>query len=197
MKKSSKELLFERMEYLNPDFNRRLNENLNDKEQNIINDILSTNEGIGDWWNKFVQYGKKGLLTTAIIFAIASSAQAQQQNKTADVIKTGIELTQNQNTEVNKVLHNFVIGMAIIAGEDDMEKGRIDNAKLKSEVIKFHMERRNGNTSNTLSPQAKQYEDMLWDIFEKTYKNNLDYAFQQFVKTGESIKSYNSQTTGW
>jgi hypothetical protein len=195
MKKSSKDLLFERMEYLNPDFKRQVNENLNDNEQNIVNDILSTNEGVGDWWNKFIQYGRKGLLTTAIIFAIATSAQAQQQNKTTDVIKAGIELTQNQNTEINKDLHNFVIGVALNAGENYIRDGKMELFKLNSEVIKFHLDRRNGITSNRLSPQAKEYEDILWTTASKMKIS--DNLYQRFIEDGRAITTFTYNQVGY
>ena len=195
MKKSSKDLLFERMEYLNPDFKRQVNENLNDNEQNIVNVILSTNEGVGDWWNKFIQYGRKGLLTTAIIFAIATSAQAQQQNKTTDVIKAGIELTQNQNTEINKDLHNFVIGVALNAGENYIRDGKMELFKLNSEVIKFHLDRRNGITSNRLSPQAKEYEDILWTTASKMKIS--DNLYQRFIEDGRAITTFTYNQVGY
>lgn len=196
--KETKQRLFEVMGKVDKTFkpnNSNLNKNhtnLNDKEQQIFNDILSTNEGVGDWWNKFVQYGKKGLLTTAIIFAIASSAQAQQQNKTADVIKAGIELTQNQNTETNKDLHNLVIGMALYAGENYMKQGKMELQKLNSEVIKFHVDRKNGMTTNKLSPQAKAYEDTLFDTAMK-----MNMSYDKFVENGKAITSYTHNNVGF
>jgi len=41
-------------------------------------------ENIGTWWNKFIDYGKKGLLTAAILLSVAFSAQSQKQNKSID-----------------------------------------------------------------------------------------------------------------
>lgn len=40
-------------------YNDFVYETLSKQELDIINDILSTNEGLNDWFNKLVEYGKK------------------------------------------------------------------------------------------------------------------------------------------
>ena len=182
MKIDNKKLLFERMEYLNPDFKQPTNES----EQEIINDILSTNESVSDWWSKFINYGKKGLLTSAIIVAIAFSAQAQQQNKTDDVLNTGIEMTNN--VEVKQDIYNFIIGATLAGGKNYARNGKFDDFKTSSELIQHYMTLRNGETPQSLSQEAQGMEKIIFDVYKN--KKISPELIEKFINDGAKIKSF-------
>ena len=181
------------MEYLNPEFKQPVTEAGND--QAIIDDILAVNEAGDNWWNKFIQYGKRGLLTTAIIITIAASAQAQQQNKGDDVLKAGMEMTQNK-PEVSKDIHNLFIGM-LLTIQKQQDKGRdmpnINERTAESEVIMHHMKARDGQTPRPLSPEANKVEDRLLKMLDS---GDYDATYlYELVKKGESVKSGYTQSS--
>ena len=103
MKKSSKELLFERMEAVNPDF-KRPQENVPNSEQDIVNDILSLNEGIDSILNKVKEYGKRGLLTATILLAVALGANAQSREY-AEIMRVGREYAEVPYIDSSGVQH--------------------------------------------------------------------------------------------
>ena len=182
MKINNKKLLFERMEYLNPDFKQPMNES----EQEIINDILSTNESVGDWWNKFINYGKKGLLTSTIILAIAFSTQAQQQNKTDDVLNTGIEMTNN--VEVKQDVYNFIIGATLAGGKDYIRSGKMDDFKSSSELIQHYMALRNDETPQSLSQEAQDMGNIIFDMYKN--KKISPELIEKLINDGKNIKNF-------
>ena len=191
---SNKQRLFEVMERINPDFKTPVDEA--GDEQAIIADILAVNEDANGWWNKFLQYGKKGLLTAAIIITIAGSAQAQQQNMTDDVLKAGMEMTQNKPEET-KHIHNLMIG-ALLTIQDSQNKSSdmpdINERSAEGEVILHHMKLRDGETPRQLSQDAQDVENALYEMFSSG-KYDSRYLYE-LVKHGESITSGYLQTTG-
>lgn len=172
---------------------KKLKESLSYEQRLIIKDILSTNEGVGSWWNKFVSYGKKGLLTSLMIILIAFSAQAQNDNKTDDVIKTGIEMAQT--IEDKQDVYNFIIGAVMSASEDWLEQGKMDERVVANEIIKHYLDLRNGKTPKQLSKEASNLLKVVYSI-NKEGKINKALA-NDFIETGESITSYNTTTVGF
>jgi len=184
MKKDIKSILFERMERLNPDFKKPVE--LSENEQQIINDILSTNESVDNWWNKFIQYGKKGLLTAGIILAIALSSQAANSGKTDDVIKTGTKMVNNPN-EINNV-YNFIIGASLMLGEHFKNKMDVNHVKGANEIIYHYFKLRNNENPGTLSENAKQVEHMVNSLYNQ-YKNNPS-KIQSIINKGKQLKKF-------
>ena len=185
MKKDSKQRLFEVMSRLDKTFKPVLNENvgggLSPEEQQILNDIVSVNESGGDWWSKFVEYGRKGMLTAAVVLALAFSTQAQSGGKTGDVIKTGIEMTQgNHETD----LLNFLIGFSTQSISGGMENRNFDNnyySGLKS-VREYAITRRDGGSA--------ELDDLGKAALRAIYKytNNIDAnGIQDFIDFGATI----------
>jgi len=102
-KKTNKELLFERMEAVNPDF-KRPQENIPNSEQEIVNDILSLNEGIDNILNKIKEYGKRGLLTAAILLAVAVGSNAQE-HEYFQIMKVGRDYSEEPYIDSKGVQH--------------------------------------------------------------------------------------------
>jgi hypothetical protein len=182
---NTKRLLFERMSYLNPDFKKP--EYLSESDEEIINDILSTNEGVGnDWWNKFINYGKKGLLTTGIILAVALSTQASNSNKTDDVIKSSVEFVNNPDDIIN--VYNYMIGASMMMGHYYKKQMDIDKVKAADEVIYYYMTLRNKNTPPKLSKNAINFEKHIKDMYNK-YKND-DSKMEMIINKGRNLKKF-------
>lgn len=57
--------------------NPLLNEGLSNKEQMVVDDILSVTEGPKDVYNKLVSYGKKGMMSLAIIASVLTGCAEQ------------------------------------------------------------------------------------------------------------------------
>ena len=178
-----KKKLFERMEYLNPDF--KLNEDIGHNEQEIINDILSTNEDANNWWNKFVQYGKKGLLTVGIVLAVALSSQAQTSHKTDDVIKVGARMLSPE--EAND-LYNYMIGAGLVMSNYFKKNVDTENVNACSEIIAHYMNLRNGETPDELSPKANVLLKYFNDMYD-TDKNDPQ-KLQKLINMGRNLKKF-------
>lgn len=164
-------------------FNEYVYEGISNEELRIINDILSTNEGFGDWFNKFVEYGKKGLLTAGIILTIAFSAQAENTNKTNDVIKQGIELA---SSDVKNDVYSFMIGISKENVSLSMKKGDIDSAGAFKEISKYYQDLKTGKKPLELTNHAKKYMKVISEMYE-----NLDQeAINHFIRVGNKIINY-------
>ena len=182
--KYNKQRLLEVMERVDPSFNTQ--ETGND-EQAIINDILSVSEGISDWWNKFVQYGKKGLLTAAIIVAVAFSAQAQQQSSPEGVLKAGIEMSSD--TQIKQDVYNFMIGAVLAGSKDDVKTGNQQGFKSSSELILHYMALRNGEAPQQLSQDAKDMGSVVLNMFKDGKISNQ--LIKAFIDDGKALNSFN------
>jgi len=165
-------------------FENFIKKDLTKDEIDIINDILSTNEDFSDWFNKFIQYGKRGLLTATIILSIAFSGQAQNSNKTQDVIKQGIELSTD---EVKKDVYCFMVGISTESSSMSIKKGDIDAAGAFKEISKHYQNLRDGKTTDGLSSNAKKYLGVLTSTQEKLDQN----AMRHFIELGKTIKNIN------
>ena len=176
-----KQRLFEIMGHLNPTFNI-LNESLSSNEQNIINDILSVNEGENDWWNKFINYGKKGLLTAGIVLSIAFSSAAQQDNKINDVINYGIENTLP--IEKNDII-NFIIGIATENLTLSMKNSDIDGAAAYKELITNFTNKRDNKSSQELSTSAKKHLSIIKNLIKHLDTDTINH----FIDVGKNRKT--------
>ena len=156
---------------------------LNREEEYIVNDILSLNESIGDWWNSFINYGKKGFLTAAVILTVAFSTQAQKYNKTDDVIKTGIEMSQDNS--VKKDVYSFFVGLCSQNISESIQKGNIEAAGFFKELSKYYQQLRDNKTPPSLSDGAKKYISVLKNISNKLDKNDVAY----FINYGKDLKT--------
>lgn len=163
-------------------FDDFLKENYSEKELNIINDILSTNESFDDWINKLIKYGKKGLLTASIILSVAFSAQSQNSNKTQDVIKQGTELvTDNIKNDV----YSFMVGLSKENMSLSMQNGDIDSAGAFKELSKYYQDLRDNIEPLKLSDLAKKSLKVLTSMKEKLDNETITH----FIKVGKTIKN--------
>ncbi len=171
--KNPKQRLFEVMQRVNPEFN-------GNNEQAIIDDILSVNEGMGDMIEKLKDYGRKGLLTAAIILGIAFSSQAQQQGKTDEVIKTGTEIIDSTQ---QKLVYSALVGMATEATSLSMEKSEIDAAGAFKEIAIHFENLRDGKTPLPLSQNGINYLKILKNMHKQLNKQDIAH----FIQLGNSI----------
>jgi len=148
-------------------------------EQRIIDDILNTNEGIGDIISKIKEYGKKGLLTTAILLSLAGSANAA--NNRDEVIKVGLENIDNKD----KVeFYNAVIGLSTRYESESMNKSDIDAAGAFKEISIYYTNLRDNKPTEELSDPAKKYLQVIFNSISK-YD---DSQRAELIKYGASVK---------
>ena len=184
--------LIEVMQKVDPSFKPKLNENNvkpDNREQEIINDILSTNESVGDWWNKFVQYGKRGMLSLAIITMIASSAQAKEDNKTTDVIKTGIEYVNNVENQ-DKEFFNLVIGIAEAYRKKALNDKNIDIAGAFQEVRNHYTDKRDGKAPLSLYRGAQLAQKTIFNHIEQLMKDNKESDIKYYINHGRNPQNW-------
>jgi len=149
-------------------------------EKYIIDDIFSSNENVSEWWNKFVNYGKKGLLIATILLSIAFSAQAQQQNKSIDVIKQGTQMMRY--TEKNNV-YSFFVGISSENVSLSMKKGDIDYAGGFKELSKYYENLRDNKTPEQLSQNAIKCLQLIKHLYDKLDKNDIS----NFIQHGQNL----------
>ena len=82
---------FNLVEYLSK--NILLENELSPKELDIVDDILSVNEGFEDIMNKIKSYAKKGLLTITILITVINQLNASGQTDIANQVK---QVTQQE-----------------------------------------------------------------------------------------------------
>jgi hypothetical protein len=166
-------------------FKQFVNENVAniivDDEQKIIYDILSLNEGVGgDILQKIKDYGKKGLLTATIILSVAFSSQAQQQNKTDNVIKIGVE---SVDTTQQKLIYAALIGMATESVELSMRKGNIYASAAFIEIAKYYENLRDGKIPLQLSLNGIKHLKVLSNMYTQLDKEKIE----GFIQKGKTI----------
>jgi len=199
MKKDSKQRLFEVMGRLDSTFKPRLNENVQNmsgEEQQILNDILSVNEGGGDWWNKFIEYGRKVLLTSAIVLSLAFSTQATNNNKSGEVITHGIEMVE---PNYQKDILNFIISYTT-ERYSEMISQRIHNnvypdmvyMKGLRDLGNYAFSKRDG-MNVTMTKEAQEVFDRMIEVFSKKSGDGASADFiQSHIQRGERINKQNA-----
>jgi len=171
--KNNKQRLFEIMSRVDPSFNPN-------NEQDIIDDILSLNEGISDIMDKLINYGKKGLLTASIVLAVAFSSIAQQQSKSNEIIRVGNELLQ---TNEKQMVYAFMVAIATESTTLSMENNKINDAGAFKEIALHYENLRDGKTTQPLSENAMSYLKNMVNIYKNLDKDTVDY----FIKLGMNI----------
>jgi len=154
--------------------------NITNNDQSIIDDILSTNESVGSWFEKFINYGKKGLLTAAIVLSVAFSTQAKNQNKTTDVINHGIELLQSSE---KKDVYSFFVGIAAESASISMKNGEIESSAGFIELSKHYQSLRDNKIPDKLSKNAIKCFESIKNITKKLDKND----FIHFIQEGKNL----------
>lgn len=155
---------------------------LSKKDIIIINDILSNNESLGDWWNKFINYGKRGLLTAAILLSVAFSSQAQQTGKSQDVIKQG---TQMMKSNEKKDVYSFFVGISTENISLAMKQGDIDAAGAFKEISKHYQALRDDKTPEKISSDSSKYMKVIENVYKTLSENDIAH----FIEEGKTIKT--------
>ena len=150
-------------------------------EQAIIADILSVNEGMGDIVSKVVEYGKKGLLTAAIVLAVALSSQAQQQNKTNDII--GVSHKYIDNNE-QQLVYSFMVGISSELASKFMKSGQdIENSGVLIEISIYYEALRDGKQPQQLSKLAASNALTLMKHFQNADKETIN----KYIEIGRNL----------
>ena len=161
--------------------NEDIRNDLSPKEQQIFSDIISVNESNNNWWNKFIQYGKRGLLTSAIIFALAFSPQAMAQNKSGDVIKAGIEMT-DRNQE--KDLLNFLIGFTTDEINRAKQTNNLDSYYYQGiESVRNYAINRKQSKESFLDTLGQSSLKELFNIHRELNKDEI----MKYVEMGQQL----------
>ena len=113
-------------------------------------------------------------------------------NKTDEVLKAGVELTNN--SEVKKDVHNFMIGATMYAIKDDLRSGKMEERKAGNELIKYFIDFRDGRIPRPLSYEAKQMERVISSMFRRG--DIGEELISQFINDGKSVTEFNYDTSG-
>jgi hypothetical protein len=178
MRKYNQKRLMEMMERVNPD---SVNHIPNEKE--IIDDILSLDEGVSDMLSKMKEYARKGLLTATVILAVASAVAAGNVNgniKYDDVVEKGVEMVDEQE---QKETHAFFVGIASDMASQSYKQGNIDAAGAFKEIAKYHESLRDNEKPQPLSKNAQKYAPVLKNTM-KTLNNNM---IEHFINKGMNL----------
>jgi len=148
---------------------------LQGNQKAIVDDILSLNEDLNSILSKIANYGKKGMLTLAIILAVANSVQASQVK---DVIKTGIEYTKD-----GQDFYSACVGYVSKLGEkettDVARKAALKEARIYFENL------RDGVAPGQLSNAGKFTVDFVIQQVGKSNPQNV----QVLIDSGRHVQT--------
>ena len=179
MKKDSRQKLMEMMEKVNPG-----SVNPTPTEKEIINDILSLDEGVSDIISKMKEYARKGLLTATIILTVASAVAAGNIGddiNANDVVKAGAEMVDD---EYEKKIYAFYVAIS----RDMVDNIAVNDPEMAKDlqgVIRYYALLWTGNNPDPLTAnQRKAARAMLEkakDLNKETIENYMDKG-QKFLR---------------
>jgi len=147
----------------------------------IIKDILNENIA-SDVLGKIKEYGKKGLLTAAILLTLAGTAQAQNKAQAADVLKTGIEYVNDKSVKTD--IYSALTSLAAKYTSFAMQERKIEEAGGFKEVRLYYQNLRDGKTPQQLSEMGKKCAKIILNSMKK-FDNNM---FNELIQDGKIIK---------
>lgn len=179
MKKNNRQKLMEMMEKVNPDYKPS-----NPTEKEIINDILSLDEGVNDIISKMKNYARKGLLTATIIISVASAVAAGNVDGNVnadDVIKAGTEMVDNTH---EKRIYAFYVAFA----RDMAGRISVDDTKIVKDlqgIMEHYAVKWDGGNPEPLNSQERLAMQTLLKNAKKLsvqqIENYADFG-QNFLK---------------
>ncbi len=146
-------------------------------DQQIIDDILSCNESMSDVLQKVRDYGKKGLLTTAILLSLVGSIKGSDAQK--DIIEQGTEFLHNKD---RVDFYNAVIALSTQYESKSMQDGEIEAAGAFKKISIYYSDLRDGKPSE-LDHDSKKYLGAVLNSI-KQYSN---VERQNLIKHGATI----------
>lgn len=144
----------------------------------IVQDILAVNEGVSDIINKVVKYGKMGMLTLAILFAVAGNVNAETAK---EVTKTGVEYLKINEKQA---FYNMMIGAAI--GKSKLATDLQDKSDYLN-IRTYYWQEREGQTPIQLSSSAQAKLNELFN----TLKSMDDSKRNELIQVGMQLKTVN------
>jgi hypothetical protein len=160
---------------------KTLNENLVPQDQAIVNDILSVNEDFNTIKNKIISYGQKGLLTLAILFAVANSVNAATAG---DVIDSGIEYVKDAP---KNDFYSACIGYLNMLNEKETTSPERKQAIIECRIYFENL--RDHKQPKQLSPQGKIVHDFVIKNIAKDQSLITTYIEKgKNVHTADSVK---------
>lgn len=187
MKKSRLVEVFESVNKIKLDSNSPLLEAnftmVSPEEKPIVDDILSLNEDLNSIKTKLLAYGKQGLLTMAILFAVAKGVNA---NAMGDVISTGIEYVKDDQTKTD--FYSACVGYTAKLSGD--EKSDLTRKKALIECRIYFENLRDHQQPKPLSHEAAIVKNFVLQQLEKGGAN-----IQSYVQYGKNIHTTDSTKT--
>jgi len=153
MEKDSRKKLMEMMEKVNPDYKPS-----NPTEKEIIDDILSLDEGVSDIISKMKNYARKGLLTATVIISVASAVaagNAESDNISVDdVINSGIEMVDNKE---DKKMYGFYAALASEFSTQAKRNGNMEANKAFGDIAEYFVLLKEGKNPAPLEKDLYEY----------------------------------------
>lgn len=179
MKKDSRKRLMEMMEKVNPD---SINSTPTEKE--IIDDILSLDEGVGDILSKMKEYARKGLLTATVILSVASAVAAGNVggNLSADdVVKAGTEMVDD---EEDKKMYGFYAALASEFSSEAKRNGNIEASNAFGNIAEYFVEMKEGRNPEPLKKETHKYMKYIYEQMKELNSQQI----QSYIAKGLGMK---------
>jgi hypothetical protein len=180
MEKDSRKKLMEMMEKVNPG---SVNPTPNEKE--IIDDILSLDEGVSDILSKMKEYARKGLLTATVILSVASAVAAGDaggNNISADdVINSGIEMVDN---EEDKKMYGFYAALASEFSSQAKRTGNMEANKAFGDIAEYFVQLKEGKNPAPLEKNTYKYMKYIREKMENLNPQQI----QSYIIKGRSME---------
>ncbi len=163
-------------------------EKLSSDEQNIVDDILSVNEGFNDIMDKIKSYAKKGLLTTAILMSVVGSLKAQNQPELANQVEkaaTELTITPAKKSGEEVVWQKKSLGMSIVHKDGMYKLGGNEYTYHGTNIINPSTGRGMGyHTSSSAGGEWLSKEDMI-----NALKTGIELTRMERPEPGEVNKA--------
>jgi len=169
MNKNNHKRLIEMMERVNPDYKPS-----DPTEKEIIDDILSLDEGVSNIFSKMKEYARKGLLTATIILSVASAVAAGNIGdgvNSNDVIEKGIEMVDDTH---EKRVYAFFVGIA----DQYLKRAAVDaenQTDALKDIINYYALLWDGANPEQLTGKAKIINKSIIKNAKKFGPEKLDY----------------------
>ena len=156
---------------------------VNPQEKQIVNDILSLTEDLNSVTSKLIDYGKKGLLTMAIILAVAKGVDAASMPK---VINTGIEYVKDDAGKTD--FYSACVGLLVKLSDDEKtnleRKKDLIDCRIYFENLRDHIPPRELGTQKRIMAQY---------VMEEVMKNFN--KLQDYIHLGKHVHTDSTQAT--
>ena len=142
------------------------------------------NEGVKDILSKVINYGKKGLLTAALLLSLAASQEAKASGKSDDIIKIGVQhIYKIENQNLNAALAAICARFYQICLNSDDEQ----SANNYKELMQYYLDLRDEIKPKKLNDKVLDCQRILLNSLDKFVDDKNKTSIMTLIDEGMNI----------